>query len=116
MKIVQYTDLPPKTLDADGVKGVQARLAIGKSDGASNFCMRVFELEKGGYTPRHTHEWEHEIFVHEGQGQVFQDGGWVDLEKGSVLFIPGMQEHQIKNTGDSKLVFICLIPAGPDEI
>jgi quercetin dioxygenase-like cupin family protein len=116
MKVIKYTDAPAKTFDADAVKGVRARVVVGKDDGASKFCMRVFEIEKGGYTPRHTHPWEHEIFVHQGQGLVYQNGAWVDVEVNSVVFIPGDEEHQIKNTGESTLVFVCLIPSGPPEI
>ena len=32
--------------------------------------MRIFEVEPEGYTPRHAHDWEHEILVHSGSGQV----------------------------------------------
>ncbi len=53
------------------VQNVAGRVMIGKEDGAQNFCMRMFEMGKDGYTPRHTHDWEHEIFVLVGKGEVF---------------------------------------------
>jgi quercetin dioxygenase-like cupin family protein len=38
------------------------------------------------------------------------------VEAGSVAFIPGNEPHQIRNTGENKLVFVCLIPAGAPEM
>ncbi len=116
MKIMHYSKATPKKVDSDSVKGLTGRLVIGKEDGAENFCMRVFELEKGGYSPRHTHDWEHEIIIHSGIGEVFHEGEWLPLEPGIVIFIPGNEEHQIRNAGDEKLVFVCLIPSGPPEL
>jgi quercetin dioxygenase-like cupin family protein len=117
MKILaNYSEAPAKSFDTDAIQGVRARVVIGKDDGAAKFCMRVFEVEKGGFAPRHSHDWEHEIFIHQGRGQVFRNDGWVDVQAGSVVFIPGNEEHQIRNAGDSKLVFVCLIPAGPAEL
>ncbi|MBN1652876.1 MAG: cupin domain-containing protein [Deltaproteobacteria bacterium] len=116
MKIFKYTDLAATTLDTDSIKSVKAAVAIGKADGASNFCMRIFTIEKGGYTPRHSHAWEHGIFIHQGRGQVFNQGSWIDVESDSVIFISGNEKHQIRNTGDSPLVFVCVIPSGPPEL
>ena len=116
MKIGKFTDVPAKAFDTDTTKGVEARVLIGKQDGAKNFCMRLFVLDKGGFTPRHSHPWEHEIFVHQGQGQAFREGTWVDMESGSFVFVPGNQEHQFRNAGDSPLVLVCVIPSGPPEL
>ena len=95
---------------------ISARVLIGKDDGAENFCMRIFEIAKDGYTPKHTHEWEHEIFVHSGKGEVFRNGEFTLIESGMAIFIPGNEEHQMKNTGNDPLVFVCLIPKGVPEL
>ena len=116
MKITHYSKIDAKTYSGDNVQGVKARIAIGKADNAQNFCMRVFELSQGGYTPRHSHEWEHEIFFHKGKARVFCDGKWIEVEKGYVVFIPGNKEHQIKNIGNDPLIFICVIPSGVPEL
>jgi quercetin dioxygenase-like cupin family protein len=116
MKVIQYSQEAETRFENDMVKGVSGRVVIGKADGATNFCMRVFELDKDGFTPRHRHDWEHEIFFHAGCGEVWQDGGWVPVKPGSVAFIPGNEEHQIKNVGDDRLIFICLIPSGAPEL
>ena len=116
MKIVAYEQLPGTKFDNDTVKGATGRVAIGKADGAKNFCMRVFELEQAGFTPKHQHDWEHEIFFHAGQGEVWQKDDWVPVSSGSVAFIPGNEEHQIRNTGKEKLIFVCLVPSGAPEL
>ena len=116
MKIQSYKDVEPTLFDSDTAKGVAGRVLIGKADGAKRFCMRFFQLNPGGYTPRHTHDWEHEIFIHEGEGSVFTEDGWRPVKKGDAVFIPPNEEHQIKNTSEKPLSFICLIPAGPPEL
>jgi quercetin dioxygenase-like cupin family protein len=78
--------------------------------------MRVFEITPGGYTPRHQHDWEHEIFFHQGQGEVWNGHRWQPVQPGSFAFIPGREEHQIRNRGSQNLVFVCLIPAGAPEL
>ena len=116
MKIMHYSDAPSQSFDGDTVRGVTGRVAIGQADGASNFCMRVFELAPGGYTPRHQHNWEHEIFFHAGRGEVYQNGQWQTVEAGSVTFIPGNEHHQIRNAGTTSLIFVCMIPSGAPEL
>ena len=116
MKISHYSTIKPTAFDNDVARGVKGRVLIGKNDGAVNFCMRLFELIPGGHTPKHSHAWEHEIFVHSGTGSVLQNGKWIPVEAGSAVFIPGEEEHQLKNTGDTPFQFVCLIPGGPPEL
>ena len=116
MKVVHYTEEKGTRVDNDVVKGVCGRVIIGKADGAQNFCMRVFELDPGGNSPKHDHEWEHEIFFHAGQGEVLQGDKWTPVKAGSVAFIPGGEPHQIRNAGESKLIFVCLVPSGAPEL
>ena len=116
MKIAHYKDIKPTQFDNGVAKGVAGRVLIGKADGAQNFCMRVFELEKEGYTPRHAHEWEHEIFFHSGEGEVFLGGEWNRVSPGTAVLIPGNQDHQIRTVGEEPLVFVCLIPSGVPEL
>ncbi len=116
MKAVNYKDIPATVIEHEGVKNVTGRVLIGKADGAPNFCMRLFEVGKGGFAPRHSHEWEHEIFVLEGDGEVLIGDTWHPLSQGSVVFVPGNLEHQLKNTGDGTLRFICLVPPQAPEM
>jgi quercetin dioxygenase-like cupin family protein len=116
MKVAHYRDAETRVFDQPPARGVTGRVVIGQADGAGNFCMRVFELAPGGHTPRHRHAWEHEIFVHEGVGAVLRDGKWVPVQAGCVVFVPADEEHQIRNDGESVMVFVCVIPAGVPEL
>ncbi len=116
MKVIHYTEAAGQTFNNETVQGVTGRVVIGGDDGAKNFCMRVFTVTGGGFTPKHSHAWEHEIFVHAGRGRIFRAGDWGDVTSGTVLFIPGGEEHQFQNTGSDDLVFVCLIPSGVAEI
>ena len=93
-----------------GCKGVSIRWLITKDIGAKHFAMRMFEVRPEGHTPLHSHEWEHEVFVLEGEGLVLGEEGEEILKKGDVIFMPPNEKHQFKNTGEDTLRFLCLIP------
>jgi quercetin dioxygenase-like cupin family protein len=116
MLIKKYAEIKATHFDNDAARGVDARVLIGKSDGADNFFMRIFEIAPGGYTPRHSHDWEHEMFVHSGQGEFYGNGMWNKVGKDSAVFVPKNEEHQMKNTGSEMLVVICLVPAKAPEL
>ena len=116
MKLITYSDVKPTHFDSGPAKGVAGRVLIGQADGAENFCMRAFEIAPGGHTPKHTHDWEHEMFVHAGQGEVYGNGQWHKVKAGKVLFMPANEEHQIRNTGKELLIVVCLIPKGAPEL
>ncbi len=116
MKVVNYKDVLPVVMDNEMVKNVAGRVMIGKEDGAKHFCMRLFEMDKDGYTPKHIHDWEHEVFVHAGTGEVLIENKWFPVSEGSAIFIPANIEHQFRNTSDETFTFICLIPSGAPEL
>lgn len=115
MKIIQYDDVKASSYANSGIAGVTARVVIGKKDGANNFCMRVLEFAPVSQSLRHSHDWEHEMFVHAGAGEIYGDGRWNPLNSGSVVFIPGKEEHQIRNLCQEPLIIVCLIPTGAPE-
>lgn len=116
MKIFHYASAVPTHVDNEQAKGIAARVVIGKDGGASHFCMRIFEISPGGYSPRHAHAWEHEIFIHSGEGEVYDGRAWQPIRPGTVLFVAPGEEHQVRNTGAEKLIFACLIPSGVPEL
>jgi len=116
MKIIDYSEAEAKKYPSGQAQGATGRVVIGKADGAKKFCMRVFEIARGGITGKHAHEWEHEVFVHAGKGEILREGEWAPLSSGSVVFIPGNEEHQLRNSGEEPLVFVCVIPSGAPEL
>jgi quercetin dioxygenase-like cupin family protein len=89
------------------------RWLITKEIGAKNFAMRLFEMEPGGYSPLHSHPWEHEVFILEGEGLVVGEGKEKRFRPGDVIFIPPNEKHQFKNSDEKTVKFLCLIPYVP---
>ncbi|MFZ5516115.1 MAG: cupin domain-containing protein [Candidatus Zhuqueibacterota bacterium] len=112
MKAVHYTDIDAKSIEVDGVSGVTMRMLISHDDGAPNFAMRLFHVEPGGYTFHHSHDWEHEMFVIEGQGEAITPDGTKPVQAGYAIFVPPGEVHQFRNTGATRLSFLCLVPLG----
>ena len=110
MKIVRSSDVPIKAVEVEGASRVGLRWLITREDGAENFAMRMFEIEPGGHTPLHTHAHDHEVFAVEGRGVLVCEDAEHAFEAGYVMFVPPEAEHCFKNTGDSLLKMLCLIP------
>ena len=110
MKHVHYTQVEGQAGDAPGVEGVQVRWLISSEDGAPTFYMRRFELEPGGHTPRHTHPWEHEVYILEGEGTVLCEAAEERFRPGDVIYIPGGEEHRFVADAGGAVAFLCLIP------
>ena len=110
MKHVHYTEIELENPKEDGIKDVKVRWLISSKDNARNFAMRLFEILPGGYTPLHQHNWEHEVFILEGNGTAKNKNHNEFFKSGDVFFIPPMEWHQFVNTGKDKLKFLCLIP------
>ena len=93
--------------------GMQAtiRWLIAAKDGAPNFAMRVIEIKrKGEKIPLHHHDYEHETFVIEGQGNVLGSSEAKPVAYGDFAYIAPGEEHGFENTGSVPFRFICVIP------
>ena len=109
MLVKNYRDVEANAVK-EGAERTKIREVITEEEGAPHFTMRVFEIEPEGHTPLHAHDWEHEVFVLSGKGAVVGEGGEQPLRPGDVVFVPGEEEHQFRNTGETILEIICLIP------
>ncbi|MCA9268618.1 MAG: cupin domain-containing protein [Planctomycetales bacterium] len=110
MKVQNTEQVEQKPVDMEGSHGCRVRWLLSAGDGAPNFAMRQFEVAPGGYTPRHSHPYEHEVFVLEGEGEVYEDAAPHALKAGDVVLVKPDEVHQFKNTGAGPLKFLCLIP------
>ena len=110
IKHIHYTDVKLEIPKEDGIKDVKLRWVISKKDGAENFAMRVFEIQPGGFTPLHKHDWEHEVFILHGSGKAKNKNIEESFKQGDVFFIKPNEWHQFVNDTDDILKFICLIP------
>ena len=109
-KVFRYDLVKVEEVETEGASKVKVRWLITKEMGAQNFAMRVFEVEPNGYTPLHNHAWEHEVFILEGNGHLFDGKKVTPFKADDVIFVPPDEMHQFKNTGKDLLKFLCLIP------
>jgi quercetin dioxygenase-like cupin family protein len=114
MKIVNADDVESSRVQMDNVEGTHIQWLASKFDGAPNFAMRRFRMEPGGRIGLHDHPWEHEIYILKGKGIAYNDRERVEVKDGDVLFIPGDEPHGYHNTGDTDLMFICMVPNDGD--
>lgn len=110
MKLKHYSQIPLEEVTMEGAKKANIRWLISEKDKAPNFAMRMFEVEPGGFTPYHSHSWEHENFIVEGTGVLVTEDGELPFKQGDVIFIDPFMKHNYKNTGDTTLKFLCLVP------
>lgn len=112
MKIIPIDQVEMKEVTMEGASGAWKQLPLGSRDGVPVYSYRVFTLEPGGYTPYHSHPYEHMNFIIEGEGFIINEAG----EKQSVkagdfaLVLPG-EKHQYRNgSPDRKFKMICGVP------
>jgi len=98
-----------------GASLVSKRSVISPKEGWQGEVMRVFEIEEGGYSPKHKHPWYHVNYVIAGNGLVHYDGVDYEVKEGTCAYIPGNIEHQFRNTGKGTLKFICIVPEEGDK-
>ena len=110
MRVQNYQDIDLKEVEMEGATGCGVRQLVGQMDQAPNFAMRQFEVAPGGHTPKHFHDYEHEVFVLEGEGLVVDGDQEQPLASGDVVYVAPNDVHQFRNTGDSPMRFLCLIP------
>jgi quercetin dioxygenase-like cupin family protein len=109
MKIFPYKSIEAKDAEGGSTK-LKVRWLITKETGAPNFAMRLFEMDAGGNSPLHSHNWEHEVFILEGEGVVVGGEEEKKFKAGDAIFIPANEKHQLKNTGKQQTKFLCFIP------
>jgi quercetin dioxygenase-like cupin family protein len=107
-------DHPPEPLAMPGTQGVSMRIMVGRADGAPNFALRQFAVEPGGHTPRHSHDYEHEVVVIGGAGTAEYDGEQHAIRDGDVLLIQPNVTHQFRADRGAELRFLCLVPVSFD--
>ena len=109
MNIFPYTNIEAKDAEGGSTK-LKVWWLITKETGAENFAMRLFEMESGGHSPLHSHNWEHEIFILEVTGLVVGGQEEKEFKARDAIFIPPNEKHQLKNNSKKTCKILCLIP------
>ncbi|MDO9630074.1 MAG: cupin domain-containing protein [Acholeplasmataceae bacterium] len=101
-----------KNIDFTGplVKNASMKVLVSKEDGWNDHVMRIVELDKDGYSPKHSHPWPHINYFLEGNGELEIDGIITPVTTGNYAFVPENTLHQFRNTGINTFKFICIVP------
>ncbi len=110
MKVTPHNEISLEDVNIEGAKAVKIRWLVSQKDNAPNFAMRLFEVGVGGFTPYHTHSFEHEVYVVDGEGVFVTEEKEYPFKKGDVLYADPNMKHQFRNAGQTTLKFLCIVP------
>jgi quercetin dioxygenase-like cupin family protein len=110
MIVTNHEAIPANEVTMEGAHACKVRWLIGEKEKAPTFAMREFEVSPGGHTPKHFHDYEHEVYVLAGRGTIVDGDMEQPLSAGDVVFIAPNDVHQFRNTGSEPMRFLCLIP------
>ncbi|HLP58914.1 MAG TPA: cupin domain-containing protein [Candidatus Deferrimicrobium sp.] len=110
MIVKKYDDVKKEEVKMADAKDTYVRWLIGEDSPAPHFHMRLFEIEPGGHSPFHSHDFEHEIYVLDGNGRLNTETKPFPLEKDSFALVMPGEKHQFENTGNTPFKFLCFIP------
>ena len=112
MKIGNYKDVKQETIEhiLPGVKGAKIRWLI-HEDVGKTFLLRRYDFDPNTTIPLHQHSHEHEIYVLEGRGSIFDINEEIEVGPGDFAYIEPDIAHGFKNKSDTEpFVFLCVIP------
>lgn len=96
-------DFPPD------LKGITMWELITDRDGAPNFQLREVKIEPGMHSPDHSHDYEHQMFILEGDAVCKGVNQETSVKVGDALLIPPGEHHCI-HAGKNGVRLICCIP------
>ncbi len=109
----KIADIPAAT-DVPQPEGIERRIVFAPGKFWNDYVARHFTVTKGSNTPFHAHSWPHYILVLEGNCDAKIDGTVYSLERGCWAHVPPDVEHNLTNTGEGPLAFICIVPPEGD--
>lgn len=112
MKHIISEEVPSDIVREPGAKQATIKRLIDTTDGADRFVLSLFELKPSGSTPPHYHDWEHEVYIIEGNMQLHlpQEQRVVQLQTGDVVFIPRNEPHGFMTDADQNCRFLVVAP------
>ena len=114
MKVDRSEQVESQAVAMEGATGCSVRWLINQTDGAPNFAMRQFVVDPAGHTPKHSHPYEHEVYVLAGNGVVLEGNEEHPIAAGDFVYVGPDEVHQFRNTGSAQLTFLCMVPHIPD--
>jgi quercetin dioxygenase-like cupin family protein len=112
MKHIRSSEVHSDIVREPGAKQANIKRLIDTTDGADRFVLSLFELKPNGSTPPHYHEWEHEIYIIDGNMQLElpQENRIVELQGGDVVFIPRNEPHGFTTNANQTCHILVVAP------
>lgn len=110
MIVGNIKDLESKEIVHPGAFNASMKVLVSPKEGWENYVMRVVEVDKEGFTPKHSHPWPHINYMIEGEGELLIDGKINKVSSGSYAYVPSNSLHQFRNAGSNVFKFICIVP------
>jgi quercetin dioxygenase-like cupin family protein len=96
-------------------RDTQMQVLVGPAEGAPNYVLRRFRMQKGGGMPLHTNEVEHEQYVLRGRAKIRVGSDVHDVRADDTLYIPAGVPHSYEVV-EAPFEFLCIVPNAPDQI
>jgi len=110
MIVENAKNVPVIEVSSNDAKFTSMKALVSKVEGWDGYVMREVEVLEGGYTPKHSHPWQHINYFIEGEGELMIDGKVNVVTPGSFAYVPGESLHQFRNVGKGIFKFICIVP------
>jgi quercetin dioxygenase-like cupin family protein len=107
-------DVAAVPMAGEGIQDVMKRVLVSPAEGWDGWVMRLFDVEPGGHTPRHAHDWPHINFIAAGSGMLHLDGEDYVIAAGSYAYVPAGHVHQFSASDAEPLSFVCIVPEHGD--
>jgi len=110
MIVGNINDLTGSDINNSEAKLTTMKVLVSPAEGWEDYVMRAVEVGETGYTPKHSHPWQHINYIIEGEGEIMIDGKINKVSAGAYAFIPPNSLHQFRNVGSGIFKFICIVP------
>ena len=96
-------------------RGVKRQELIGSPEDSTDFHLRYFEIEPGGYSSLETHRHAHAVTSIRGEGKVVVGDKAYPLGFLDTIYIAPNTPHQLLNEGREPFGFFCTVDAVRDR-
>lgn len=104
MKIINTQTIAAEKM-ASSIK-TNIKTLITKNIQTQSANLHICEMQAGGFTPMHKHPEEHQMFILEGNGVIFDGKELNHFHAGDAVFIESNELHLIKNNTKNPLHFL----------
>jgi quercetin dioxygenase-like cupin family protein len=87
------------------------QIVLGPDDGATNFAMRVFQIDPGKSSNEEEHPHDHGVYVMRGRARVLLGTEYHEAGPGDFVWVAPDERHCFESLGPEPLQFICVVPA-----